>query len=56
MTPQQIKDNAPEGATKYVNTGVEILYLNDRLERWSDFYKKWVPVVLQHESPYIKPL
>ena len=56
MTIEEIRKNAPEGATKYVNTGVEILYLNDKFERWSDFCKEWLPVVLQHESPYIKPL
>lgn len=59
MTPQQIKDNAPQGATHYVDDsfGFDYVLINEhgKLYIWCARYFEWFPVF---STPYhkLKPL
>ena len=54
MTPQQIKANAPEGATGYIIGRItgEVIYIKDNMI-WSYTKKEWISFV---HNMNIKPL
>ena len=57
-TPQQIKDNAPEGATHYTPTGT--LYVRDRKGQNVEVCRmgsdKWMEIPMTLDECYVKPL
>ena len=57
MTPQQIKDNAPQGATHYSDIGIDIIYLKESFKYgWKCFcFGQWQPYILEDDED-IKPL
>ena len=56
MTPQQIKANAPKGATHYSDMDGDIVYYQktNNLIYWDDEYKLWDEIYFS--LPEIKPL
>ena len=60
MTLQQIKANAPDGATHYAPIGIlGIVYLKregDILFMFDERYKEWSEMLRKFDECYVKPL
>lgn len=57
MTIEEIRKNAPDGATcyKFMKHG-EVLYFNDNHQYWAWVSKKWIDTRVLYGSEEVKPL